>query len=86
MGSSVVVSEDVSAVFIDFTSDLLSDVVRVIRVRQRAIQDMEDALADLFSVDNLVDFSVNGEFTCVMLLTTGSRVERRLIDNDNVSV
>lgn len=47
---------------------------------------MEDALADLFSVDDLVDFSVNGEFTGIVLLTTGSWVEGRLIENDDVSV
>lgn len=47
---------------------------------------MENALADLFSIDDLVDFSVNGKLTSVMLLTTRRRIERRLIDDNDVSV
>jgi len=45
---------------------------------------MQNALAHLLSIDDLVLFSVDMKSTCVVLLSSRSGVEETLIQNDKV--
>ena len=45
---------------------------------------MQNALAHLLSIDDLVLFSIDMKSTCVVLLSSRSGVEETLIQNDKV--
>lgn len=86
MSSSVVITENGSSTFINNTNNLLADIVGVIRVGERSIENVEDTLADLFNIDNIVLLAINGHDTDIVLLTTGGRIEERLIKNNDVTI
>lgn len=85
VGGSVMVSELSSSFFIDGTSDVQTFIVRDVFIGKRSVEDVEDTLADLFTVEDLVGFSVDLEGTNVVLLTTGSGIERTSVKDNNVS-
>lgn len=85
VSGSVMVSELSSSFFIDGTSDFHAFIVRNIVLGKRSVEDVEDTLADLFTVDNGVGFSVDLEGTNIVGLTTGSGVERTSVKDNNVS-
>lgn len=85
VSGSVMVSELSSSFFVDRTSDFQTFIVRNIVLGKRSVEDVEDTLADLFTVDNGVGFSVDLEGANIVGLTTGSGVERTSVKDNNVS-
>jgi len=85
VSGSVMVSELSSSFFIDRTSDIHTFIVRDVFVGKRSVEDVEDTLADLFTVEDLIGFSVDLEGTNIVLLTTGSGIERTSVKDNNVS-
>lgn len=75
MSGSVVITKNGSSVFINNTNNLLSNVVRVIRVREGSVENVEDTLTNLFNINNIVFYSIKGEGTNIVLLTTRSGIE-----------
>lgn len=75
MSGSVVITKNGSSVFINNTNNLLSNVVRVIRVREGSVENMEDTLTNLFNINNIVFYSIKGEGTNIVLLTARSGIE-----------
>lgn len=75
MSGSVVITKNGSSVFINDTNNFLSNVVRIIRVREGSIENVEDTLANLFNINYIVLDSIKSEGTNIVLLTTRSGIE-----------
>lgn len=75
MSGSVVITKNGSSVFINDTNNLLSNVVRIIRVREGSIENVEDTLTNLFNINYIVLDSIKSEGTNIVLLTTRSGIE-----------
>lgn len=75
MSGSVVITKNGSSVFINNTNNLLSNVVRIIRVREGSVENVEDTLTNLFNINNIVFYSIKGEGTNIVLLTARSGIE-----------
>lgn len=86
MSGSVVITKNGSSVFINNTNNLLSNVVRIIRVREGSVENVEDTLTNLFNINNIVFYSIKGEGTNIVLLTTRSGIEGWLVKDNNVTV
>lgn len=75
MSGSVVITKNGSSVFINDTNNFLSNVVRIIRVREGSIENVEDTLTNLFNINYIVLDSIKSEGTNIVLLTTRSGIE-----------
>lgn len=86
MSGSVVITKNGSSVFINDTNNFLSNVVRIIRVREGSIENVEDTLTNLFNINYIVLDSIKSEGTNIVLLTTRSGIEGWLVKDDNITV